>query len=162
MPKINIDAKDSRIDGSYELDFEFDGDEIHLIKVHAGVRLAEMGAAIEAGDYDLIVALAKIALDRNGRDDVTLEQLMKLKLGAIQMDDTEAEKAEAKEEEALPPASAPIGAPANESKTSTSGGPLSNGSDVLPVTPLPVIGVQPSPTGSASVPETSESSHPAS
>lgn len=142
MPKITISGVHPAIDGEAILDFNeaFDGDELHLIKQHAGVRVGEIGEAMTAGDYDLIVALAKIAFDRAGRD-IPLDRLMKAKVGAIQFEATSEEKAADEEEAQLPPASAPTGANETTSVTATSGVSSSNGLEGRPESVLPGIGV---------------------
>ncbi len=155
MPKITISGVDARVDGSYDLDLDdvFTGNELHLIKKVAGVRVGEIGDAMNAGDYDLLVALTKIALDRNGRD-VPVERLLDAKVGAIQFGETEAEAAVEAEDEQLPLTSASTGPSEQPSDKSSSGGSSSNGSDILPENALPVIGVPASPTGSTSDPTT--------
>lgn len=59
----------SPFDGEYELDTEkpYTGHELQLIKKVAGVRLNEIEDAARSADYDLFVALAVIALWRNGK-----------------------------------------------------------------------------------------------
>jgi hypothetical protein len=150
MPKVTITGVDSRIDGSYELDLEdvFTGNELHLIKKHSGVRVAEIAEAMTAGDYDLIVCLTKIAMDRAGND-VPIELLMGAKVGAIQFEPSDAEKTIAEEEEALPPASAPTGATKTNSDRPSSGPPSETGSDSTPESDLLDTGSQALPTGSA-------------
>ena len=56
----------------YDGDYPFDGSyftnkELHTIKRLAGVRAGEIQAALAAGDNDLVVAFAAIALERNGK-----------------------------------------------------------------------------------------------
>lgn len=56
------------LDGSYEFDdSRFTMGDFRTIKRIAGVRAGELGDALAAGDTDLIVAIAVIALERNGR-----------------------------------------------------------------------------------------------
>ncbi len=45
MPKITITGVDNRVDGAYDLDLDdnFTGKELHLIKQIAGVRVGEIG-----------------------------------------------------------------------------------------------------------------------
>ena len=69
--------------GSYELATDgFTGDELHEIKKISGVRAGELSEAITAGDYDLVVAFAVIALRRAG---VTVDpaQIMAATVGSI-------------------------------------------------------------------------------
>ncbi len=55
-------------DGSYELDIlSLTGRELHKIKQMSGLRRNEIGDAFAAGDTDLIVALAAIAIERRGK-----------------------------------------------------------------------------------------------
>jgi len=149
MPRITITGLDSRVDGSYDLDLEdsFNGNELHLIKKYAGVRVGEISEAMGAGDYDLVVCLTKIAIDRSGKD-VPMERLMEAKVGAIQFEQTDAEKAADEEADRLPPASAPSGANENKSGPITSGVPSGNGSDSTPESDQSDIGSQDLLTGS--------------
>lgn len=55
-------------DGEHEIDFSyFTNRELNIIKRLAGVRSGELDEALAAGDNDLVVALAVIALRRNGK-----------------------------------------------------------------------------------------------
>lgn len=57
-------------DGVYEADFKaspFNNRELHWIKETSGVRLGEMEEAANAGDNDLLVAWAAIAVIRSGK-----------------------------------------------------------------------------------------------
>jgi hypothetical protein len=56
-------------DGEYGFDVEreYSGHELHLIKNVAGLRLNEIQDAAKAGDYDLFVSLATIVLWREGK-----------------------------------------------------------------------------------------------
>ena len=77
-------------DGHYELDPSerpYNGNELHLIKQFAGVRVAELDEAIIAGDYDVYLALATIALWREGKADKRTAPLL-----AEQLRDAEAGK----------------------------------------------------------------------
>lgn len=60
------------LDGEYEFDFaelldSLTNREYHVIKVMTGVRAAEVFEAMEAGDTDLVMALAVIILRRRGK-----------------------------------------------------------------------------------------------
>jgi hypothetical protein len=99
-------------DGDYDLDLEhqFNGNELHLIKKVAGVRLGEIDEALRAKDYDLYVALAAIGIWRAGK--VTknnvhdlVELLMEAEGGKISFKDTDDEQGD----ETGPPAVAPSG-----------------------------------------------------
>ncbi len=68
MDKIIIADVDFNYDGEWEIDVSyFTNRELHLIKRLTGVRAAELEAAFAAGDNDLVVAMAAIALQRNGK-----------------------------------------------------------------------------------------------
>lgn len=54
------------LDGSYELGLEFSFRDYHEIKKITGIRAAEVFESLEAGDMDIFVALASIALRRAG------------------------------------------------------------------------------------------------
>lgn len=55
-------------DGEYEVDVSyFTNRELHEIKRLTGVRAGELQDAFDAGDSDLIVAIAAIALKRAGK-----------------------------------------------------------------------------------------------
>ncbi len=155
MPRITISGVAGRIDGVYDLDLadSFTGNELHLIKQHAGVRVGEISEAMEAGDYDLIVCLTKIAMDRSGND-VPIDQLMEAKVGAITFEQTDAEKADAEEDEELPPVSAPSGASKSSSEAPSSGPSSSDDSNSNPENGQPDTGIPDLLTGSGSSRET--------
>ena len=55
-------------DGDYPIDLNhFTNKELHTIKQLSGVRAGELEEALDAGDNDLILAFAVIALERSGR-----------------------------------------------------------------------------------------------
>lgn len=66
-------------DGEYELDLTrgYTGNELHFIKKMSGVRLGEIQEAAAAGDYDLMIALAVIAVWRDGTKGVTKESAVR-------------------------------------------------------------------------------------
>lgn len=68
----------------------FTNRELHLIKQIAGVRAGELFDAMEAGDNDLIVALAHLAIKRAGRNQPTLEMLWDMAPGEIEISNPEA------------------------------------------------------------------------
>lgn len=118
-------------DGEYPLDLSsFNGNELHLIKQLSGVRGNELKAALQAGDYDLLIAFAVIALRRNGQD-APPEALLEADVGKIVLDD-DPDEPEA-EEDARPPDSSPTpsgdesspGAGENESEKSPPSGTTS-------------------------------------
>lgn len=122
MPRITLAGIGRSVDGEYDLDLsdQFTGHELHLIKQISGVRVGEIGDAMVAGDYDLIIALTKIAIQRSGKT-VDVDVLLQAKVGAITFEPSEQEQADAEEEDALPPASAPSGANETGSASGSSG-----------------------------------------
>ena len=66
MPKIVI-TNVPGLDGEYELDMNFTYRDFRTIKQVAGVRANEVMDALNAGDLDVIIALAEIALRRAGK-----------------------------------------------------------------------------------------------
>lgn len=74
------------LDGSYDLELgRFTLGELHTIKKEAGVRAGEIEDAIRAGDTDLLVAFALIALKRAGRE-IAAERLWEADSGDIELD----------------------------------------------------------------------------
>lgn len=69
--------------GEYNVTPPFSNREMHVIKQVAGVRAAEFEAAVEAGDTDLLVALAHIAVRRTGQARPTLDDLWEMPAGDI-------------------------------------------------------------------------------
>lgn len=74
---------------AYEGEWDFDpsyftNKELHTIKRMAGVRGGEIGEAFAAGDTDLIVAFAAIALERGGKI-VNEDMLWNARVGAIEL-----------------------------------------------------------------------------
>lgn len=68
MPKIVVDSADT-LAGEYELDLShFTHREWSIIKREAGVRAGEFWDALNAGDADVILALAVVAMRRAGKD----------------------------------------------------------------------------------------------
>jgi hypothetical protein len=141
--EITIDGV-PMFDGTYNLDLEqpLNGDELHLIKVAAGVRMGEISEALDAGDYDLIIALATIALWRYGKVEEKNTQnafamLRKAEMGKITSRDLDDEA------DAGPPSQAPSagGEPNASGANSTSSSVVS-----LPTGDAPRATVQP-PTG---------------
>lgn len=56
-------------DGEYPIDFEaLTMGDAHVLKRIAGVRLAELSDALGAGDADVVLAFAVIAMQRAGKD----------------------------------------------------------------------------------------------
>lgn len=70
-------------DGEYPITFDvLSMEELHTIKRISGVRAGEIREAIKAGDSDLVVAFAVIAMERAGKT-VDEDVLWKSKGGAI-------------------------------------------------------------------------------
>ncbi len=140
----NVDVYDG--DYVWDLDRPFNGHDLHLIKEVAKVRLGEIGEALGAGDYDVMVAITAIILCREGK--VTraqipgvVETMMNLETGAIVFEEiTEVE--ERPPTSATPPGSPSVSvAPSEGNGSSVTSLPVSNGTGaVLPASP-------PSPTG---------------
>ena len=68
MPdKIVIKDVHPSYDGEYELDDDFTNRELHTIKRLSGCRVGELTEALAASDTDVVLALAVIALQRQGK-----------------------------------------------------------------------------------------------
>ena len=129
--------------GKHPLDISyFTNRELHTIKRLAGIRAGELEEAFEAGDTDLILAFAVIALERNGIQvgKQAEEELWNAPLGKMQLVIEEDEPAE---DDAGPPAipnsSGETLSGGDENKPSS--GVVSNGDGASPEN-------DPSPTGS--------------
>jgi hypothetical protein len=162
MPKLKIADVSPRIDGEYEFDLTgFNGHEAHLIKQIAGVRLGELNEALNAGDYDLVVAFAKILVERAG-ESVPVDVLLNAPLGKITVDLRAGAK---QEDEDRPPASSPTPSgvekepvgPSSESLSTKPSGPSSDGDGDLRASDPPPTGDPPSASTSTSAPLTSAS-----
>lgn len=103
MPKIAITGIPG-LDGEYELEMVFTHRDFRTIKQVAGVRANEVMDAIEAGDLDIIVALAEIALRRAGRAH-TIDDLWDSEAGNISLDVTDEEVASPPTQPAVEPRS---------------------------------------------------------
>ncbi len=84
MPKVTIENL-YNLDGDYEIDMTFTHRDFRDIKRIAGVRANEVMDALNAGDMDIIVALAAIALRRSGKQ-FDVEQLWDAEAGHITLD----------------------------------------------------------------------------
>lgn len=80
--KIKIVGVSENVDGEWELDDELDYGAFRTIKQVAGLRASEVNDALEAGDADLVVAFAMIALEQNGRT-YQANELWRAKIGSI-------------------------------------------------------------------------------
>ena len=108
-------------DGEYDLDLGFfKMREFNIIKKLSGVRAAELEEAIEAGDTDLILAIAAIAVRRGGKP---WEEFVKLAWEA----DTGAITVEVDEPVVEADAVPLTQSPPNESGNGTEGQPLPSG-----------------------------------
>lgn len=142
MAKFTISGV-PEFNGIYEHDTGrlYDGDELHLIKKIAGVRLGEIEEAAESGDYDLVIAIAVIALIRSERirlrdADKAAAVLRASSFGSILFE--EEDESEVDEEV---PLDQPQTTPIIESESSTSSSDSSNGTGALPENIPPPIGI---------------------
>lgn len=102
-------------DGRYDFDATtFTNRELHTIKRLSGIRAGELAQALAAGDSDMLVALAVLALQRSGRT-FDEERLWDADMGSITYE------AEDVEEDALPPAVSGEQPQPDGSKTGSSG-----------------------------------------
>ena len=86
MAKILIESDNSNLNGSFEFDPSyFTNRELHTLKQEAKVRAGEIMDAFAAGDTDLLVVFAHIALRRAGRD-IPIDALWDLEAGKITFD----------------------------------------------------------------------------
>lgn len=69
-------------DGEYPFPANFTNREFHFIKLHAGIRADELEEAAGAGDNDLVVVFACIALQRAGLEP-KIDALWDAQLGKI-------------------------------------------------------------------------------
>jgi hypothetical protein len=123
------------LDGEWPIDTTyFTNRELHEIKKISGVRAGELSEALEAGDSDLIVCIAHIALARNGKT-LPIDALWEAEAGKIRIEPVEQEVAG----EAVPPPSDGSGSSSGDGSSGFSGAPSS------PTGDLPAS--DPSPTG---------------
>ena len=86
MAKILIESDNPNLNGSFEFDPSyFTNRELHTLKQEAKVRAGEIMDAFAAGDTDLLVVFAHIALRRAGRD-IPIDALWDLEAGKITFD----------------------------------------------------------------------------
>ena len=86
MAKILIESDNPNLNGSFEFDPSyFTNRELHTLKQEAKVRAGEIMDAFAAGDTDLLVVFAYIALRRAGRD-IPIDALWDLEAGKITFD----------------------------------------------------------------------------
>lgn len=141
MPNLTIVGVAHDVDGTYPLDLtdQFTYGETRTIKQISGARVLELNEAMTAGDSDVILALAKIALDRAGKD-VPVDILLRAKIDSITLEPTAEEQAAEEEADALPPSNALSNDSETNSESATSGSSTTNGSEGLPETDLRATG----------------------
>lgn len=140
MPKIIIRDL-APLDGEYEFEMSrFKGTDLRIIKQIAGVRGNELEEALQAGDYDLVIAFAAIALSRAGKT-VTPEQLLEADVGSITIDySDDTEEVEERPPVSLSPSgneSSPGDTGKQSESTVPSGSPSNGTGDPLPSLPSP-------------------------
>ena len=81
MPKVIINGVHG-LDGEYELDLVFTHRDFRTIKQVASVRANEVMEALNAGDLDIVVAIAEIALQRAGVEH-SVDQLWDAEAGSL-------------------------------------------------------------------------------
>lgn len=140
MPSLTIEGVPG-YDGEYPLDLSyFTNRELHLIKELSGVRAGELEEAFEAGDNDLMVALAAIAVTRKRGSKPNLDALWDAPAAKLTLNaDADEEGAEG-DDESLPPQTEPDD-DATSRSASTSDGLVSGNSSAPPESDLRRIGV---------------------
>lgn len=136
-------------DGVYPLDLEeafFTNAELREIKLMTGVRGGELMDAIDAGDNDIVVAFATIAVRRSGVS-INPAALWNATAGSIQFDTDAATLAEG--EESLPPQSELGKSESGSELTPLSGETSEPPTDLSPPT-LTLTGTPDSVTGAES------------
>jgi hypothetical protein len=151
------------LDGEYDADISyFTNRELHKVKVLTGLRAGEFEEAFKVGDNDVIVAIATVILERNGKGEAA-ELLWDAPAGVVTLDLGDEE--EAPEVDVRPPDSSPttsgpesssVGKPSESEQRKLTGGSLSNGGGHPENVPSPT-GSPPSDTGVVSDPVTSAS-----
>jgi hypothetical protein len=111
-------------DGTYPYDpaIPFTGNELHIIKRFAGVRLGELMDALNAGDYDVVVCIAAFAIINAGkasrdRAQSLIDELLELPSGAITVTDV---KVEEEPDVVVPPSVPPSGGDSSSEPAVTS------------------------------------------
>lgn len=139
------------LDGEWEIDGDFTNRDLNDIKKISGVRAGELQEATEAGDNDLVVAIAWIALRRNGKTGPgVLDALWDAPAGArITVDFT---TPEGKEDDAGPPEQTPSGSPNEPGDASKSSGETSSDAGDHPEKTPPATGHPGSETTATSGP----------
>lgn len=125
-------------DGDYPIDIgAFTMRELHIIKDVAGVRAGELEEAFSAGDTDVILAVAVIAVRRNGGDFKAFQTVAwESEMGSLTFVADEEETADPPIPTPLPNSSSLEATPESSGLASS---PSSGGED-LPETSLRAIG----------------------
>lgn len=140
-------------DGDWPLETgAFTNAELHTIKKVSGVRSQEIEEALDAGDNDLVVALAQIALERAGHR-VDLDLLWGAEVGKITLVAGDEEEEEKHDPPSQPP-SGPGGSESGDARSGSSGDDSSSAGD-RPASDQSLTGSPPSATGATSGPEIS-------
>jgi hypothetical protein len=122
------------LDGEYAADITFfTNRELHRIKKMTGLRAGEFMEAFQVGDNDMVVALAVIVMEREGKEDAE-DLLWDAPAGSVTLEDDEDEAVV--EDDALPPAQPTE--TASEPEPSDSGRSESSGDSSSTVSVLPV------------------------
>jgi len=150
MPKIIIDIGVAGLDGEYEFATTFTHRDFRTIKKLTDLRANEVMDSLNAGDMDLIVALAEIALQRHGVEH-NVEDLWDAEAGTITMQLSDDEV------EVVPPTteSPSSDEESSDSELTTSGSDTRSATDTSPEMLSPNGSGTPELDSLASDPETS-------
>lgn len=137
MDRIKIEGIHRDYDGEWDLDVTyFTNRELSIVKRLAGVRAGELDEAFGAGDSDLIVAMAVIALKRAGKT-VVEDAIWDAPSGQITF---VAGEVDADVPPAIP-SPTPVSSGSGDEKPGSSGNGSLDGGDDRPARSLPSIGV---------------------
>ncbi len=138
MDKLTVDGIPA-YNGTYDIDLSyFTNAELHLIKKETGLRAGELSEAFAAGDNDLMVAIAAIAIWRKNRDQPNMAPLWDAESGKFTFEMAEAE--DEPEDDSLPPQTGP-GEPATIADANESDGLTSSDDSDRQANDLKAIGV---------------------
>lgn len=128
-------------DGEYPIDIgSFTMRELQIIKRMSGVRAGELEEAFSAGDSDLILAVAAIAVRRNGRQWEAFERVaLETEVGSITF---VGEKEPAADAVPLTLTKPPESSESSGEKPQPSGATSEGGGDEIPEKNLRAIGSQ--------------------
>jgi hypothetical protein len=116
---------------------------LHRIKKMTGLRAGEFMEAFQAGDNDMVVALAVVVMEREGKEGAE-DLLWDAPAGSVTLEDDEDEGVVAVEDDALPPAQPTETASEPEPRDSGrigSSGDSSSTVSVLPVSDQSLTGL---------------------